>query len=134
MTAAPVPYLPAIVLSCFLLAACSSEAEPPPTLHGALAQNQSNLSDAQHAAVNNAARQMAEDSAAPVHGLRSRTKPGKPGTHVCGYVTTPTNASTPIYVELRQAEGAVTAERGQIGATPANLAKVRFMCRHHGNW
>ncbi len=134
MKAASAPYSPAIVFSCFLLAACGSEAKPPPTLHGALAQNQNNLSDAQRNAVNNAARQMAEDPAAPVHGLRSRTKPGEPGTHVCGYVKTPANAGTPIYVELREVDGAVTAERGQIGATPANLAKVRFMCRHHGDW
>ena len=116
---------------CLLVAGCGSGGSPTAA---ALAKNQASVSTAQQAAVTDAARKMVEDPAATVHGLVARTKPGAPGVHVCGYVTKAANASTPLYVELQETDGTTTAERGQVGATPANLAKVRFMCRDHGEW
>ena len=105
----------------------------PATKNAATVQP-SSLSNVQQVAVTAAARQMIDDPAATVYGLKARSSSGAPGIHVCGYVRRPAGASTPLYVELRETEGATTAERGQIGATPANLAKVRFMCRDHGDW
>jgi hypothetical protein len=123
-----------VVLCGWLLTACAWGANPPPTLTRALEAQRANLSDPQQIAVTAAAREMTGDPSAPVHSMTSRTSPGEPGIHVCGYVKTPGNDSTPLYVELREADGTVTAERGQIGASPATLAKVRFMCRQHGEW
>lgn len=117
-----------------LLAACSSGANPPPSSGNALVSQRSSLSDAEQAAVAAAAREMVGDAAAPVHGLSARVPPGQPGIHVCGYVKTPSNDSTALYVELREADGSIAAERGQVGSNPAALAKVRFMCRQHGDW
>lgn len=124
------PSLTAVAVCACILAGCSAGASPPPTLAGA----QSTLTDAQKVAVTAAARQMVGDPAAAVHGMKSRMISRQPGIHVCGYVKTPANGSTPLYVELRDMDGTLAAERGQIGATPANLAKVRFMCRQHGDW
>jgi len=84
-------------------------------------------------AVTVAARTMVKNERAQVHGLKSRKEAGS-GTHVCGYVRTASTAGTPIYVELRTKDAAIVAERGQVGATPENLAKVKFMCRNHGDW
>lgn len=119
---------------CLLVAGCGSGGSPTAAARSALANNQPGVSTTQQAAVAEAARKMVEDPAATVHGLVARTKPGAPGVHVCGYVTKAVNSSTPLYVELQETDGTTTAERGQVGATPANLAKVRFMCRDHGEW
>ncbi|MFY0614480.1 MAG: hypothetical protein JXQ99_23320 [Hyphomicrobiaceae bacterium] len=125
--------LAAVSFCALLLSACSG-GPTPPTLTGALPVQPSSLSLSQQATITAAAREMTGDQAAAVHGLKARTDNDKSVIHVCGYVKTPANASTPLYVELRETDGASTAERGQIGATPANLAKVRFMCRQHGDW
>ena len=85
-------------------------------------------------AVTAAARKMVNEPSAQVHGLKSRQKAGEAGLHVCGYVRTAKTDGLPMYVELREQNGTVNAERGQIGATPENLAKVKFMCREHGEW
>jgi hypothetical protein len=85
-------------------------------------------------AVTIAARQMVGNTAVQVHGLKSRRAPGEPGTHVCGYIKSAEHKDTPLYVELREKQGTFAAEHGQIGATPENLAKVKFMCRLHGDW
>ena len=85
-------------------------------------------------AVTVAARTIVNDPAAQVHGLKSHQKPSAPGLHVCGYVRSASLRDTPIYVELRPNGDSVTAERGQVGSTPENLAKVKFMCRDHGDW
>ncbi|MFT5507482.1 MAG: hypothetical protein ACI89J_000546 [Hyphomicrobiaceae bacterium] len=122
------------VLSASLVSACSWGANPPKTLTQVMATQQNNLSGAQNVSVTAAAREITGDAAASAYGLTSLKKPGEPGTHVCGYVKTTASKGIPLYVELREASEGIIAERGQIGATPANLAKVRFMCRAHKNW
>jgi hypothetical protein len=122
------------VLSAGFLSACSWGAKPPTTITQVMASQQNNLSEAQNVSVTAAAREITGDAAASVYGLTSLKKPGEPGTHVCGYVKTSAIKSAPLYVELREANEGIVAERGQIGANPANLAKVRFMCRAHKNW
>ena len=124
-------FLAAVLPVGLLVTGCGSSGSPTVA---ALTNNQTGVSAAQQAAVTDAARQMVADPAATVHGLVARTKPDAPGVHICGYVTKGAEGSTPLYVELQEAGGTTTAERGQVGATPANLAKVRFMCRDHGNW
>jgi hypothetical protein len=81
--------------------------------------------------VQDAARHMIGSREALVHGLSARISAGEEGLDVCGYVDTPSDSGLPLYVELREADGAVRAQRGQVGATPQKLAKVRFMCRRH---
>lgn len=128
---------PAVILTMvgsLSLGGCSWGANPPKTLTKALEAQDANLSEAQQTTVTAAAREITGDATASVHGLTSRKSSSEPGTHVCGYVKSAAHKSTPLYVELRQNEDAVVAERGQIGATPANLAKVNFMCRKHKNW
>ena len=122
------------MVSASLVSACSWGANPPKTITQVMASQQNNLSGPQNVSVTAAAREIAGDAAASVYGLTSLKKPGEPGTHVCGYVKTAGNAGIPLYIELREANGKVVAERGQIGASPANLAKVRFMCRSHKKW
>ena len=124
----------AIALSAGLLGACGGGPELPKTLTEVVAMNHDKLSEAQKASVTAAAREITGDGSASVYGLTLLKKPGAPGTHVCGYVKTAANSSTPLYIELQEAGEGVVAERGQIGATPANLAKVNFMCRSHKNW
>ena len=119
---------------CLLVAGCGSDGSPTAAALPVLAKSQASVSANQQEAVTEAARKMVKDPAATVHGLVARTKPGAPGVHVCGYVTKAAQASTPLYVELQESDGTATAERGQVGSTPANLAKVRFMCRDHGEW
>lgn len=118
------------LLGSLLLAACSTGSKAPSLTTSAIGS--SGLNAAQVAAVTEAARQMTRDPAAAAHGLRGRTE--GPAVHVCGYVNSNAGPDTPIYVELRESAGQVGAERGQTGATPTNLAKVRFMCRQHGDW
>ncbi len=89
------------------------------------------VGETERAVVQSAARQMTGAGDARVHGLSARISSGEEGLDVCGYVDTPSDNGLPLYVELRETEGTVTAQRGQIGATPAKLAKVRFMCREH---
>lgn len=81
--------------------------------------------------VQDAARHMTGSRDALVHGLSARISAGEEGLDVCGYVDTPSDRSLPLYVELRETEGTVKAQRGQVGGTPGKLAKVRFMCRRH---
>jgi hypothetical protein len=85
-------------------------------------------------AVRRAARQMTGETDARVHGLVARIAPGDEGLDICGWVDTAGDASVPLYVELREVDGRITAQRGQVGATPDKLAKVRFMCRGHEGW
>ena len=87
-------------------------------------------------AVRKAARQMTGGAGVRVHGLTARIAPGEEGLDICGWVDTAGEgrASLPLYVELREDDGRITAQRGQVGATPENLAKVRFMCREHEGW
>lgn len=120
----------AALLGGLILAACGTGTQPPPI--AASAVGPAALTAAQITAVTAAARQMTSDPTATAHGLRGRAN--GPSTHVCGYVNSTAGPDTPLYVELRDTEGKVTAERGQTGATSANLAKVRFMCRRHGDW
>ena len=89
------------------------------------------VGETERTVVQDAARRMTGETSARVHGLEMRIAPGEEGLDVCGYVDTPSDNSLPLYVELRERDGVVTAERGQIGATPEKLAKVRFMCRKH---
>ena len=81
--------------------------------------------------ITDAARQMTGEQKARVHGLSARIATGEEGLDVCGFVDTASDAGLPLYVELRESEGVVKAQRGQVGATPDKLAKVRFMCRKH---
>ena len=104
------------------------------TSDGAHAAPAGGLTQAQTDTVTAAARQMLADQTAEVHGLKSRAATTGAGFDVCGYVKPAGGQSTPLYVELRETAGVFTAERGQIGATEANLAKVRFQCRGHGDW
>lgn len=87
-------------------------------------------------AVRKAARQMTGGAGVHVHSLTARIAPGEEGLDICGWVDTAgaETASLPLYVELREDDGRITAQRGQVGATPENLAKVRFMCREHEGW
>ena len=127
--------IPTVIVPVFwMLSGCGPGSNLPPATPAAVAQEKSGLSGAEHAAVTDAARQMTADPAAGVHGLVGRRHPDAPAKHVCGYVTRAAHTSTPLYVELQEKDGAIIAERGQIGASPANLAKVRFMCRNHGDW
>jgi hypothetical protein len=92
------------------------------------------LSSDQVTTATEAARKMTGDATATVESLKARSNPGEPGTHICGYVNANGKTSTLLYIELRDTESGPAAERGQIGTTAANLAKVRFMCRNHGEW
>lgn len=85
-------------------------------------------------AVTVAARTMLNDDRAQVRGLKSRKDPANSSIHVCGYVTSAATGEKPIYVELRPKNATVHAERGQVATAPDKLAKVRFMCRGHGDW
>lgn len=134
--------LPAgLLIAAGLIAGCAAGGPSGPVAQGTgLSAAASGLSLAQIDIVTAAAREMVADPGAQVHGLKSRGSsggngaPGR-GLDVCGYVKTASQTNTPLYVELRDgADGGVTAARGQIGATPANLSKVRFMCRNHGDW
>ena len=89
------------------------------------------VGEAERNVVQSAAREMTGADDARVHGLSAKISSGEEGLDICGYVNTPSDDGLPLYVELREADGVVTAQRGQIGATPAKLAKVRFMCRKH---
>lgn len=85
-------------------------------------------------AVTAAAREITGDPTAQVHGLKARPAAKGRAMDICGYVRTTVGKSIPIYVELREQVGLITSERGQWGQTPENLAKVKFMCREHGDW
>lgn len=85
-------------------------------------------------AVTVAAREMTADASAQVHGLKSRPVIGQTALDVCGYATSAAGHSTPVYVRLRDEAGVIKAEQGQVGNTAQNLAKVKFMCRQHGDW
>ncbi len=62
---------------------------------------------------------------------------GKPGVHICGYVTFEDEggkrSEKRFYVELRRQEGSddYALHRGQLGTDAAKLSKVKFVCRHH---
>ena len=127
LTLKPMSMLSIALFACILLAGCATGGKK-------LGEAAAGLSLGQVDAVTSAARQMVGDTAAQVHGLKSRQSPDKPGVHVCGYVNSTNHKDTPLYVELLEKQGTFAAEHGQIGATPENLAKVKFMCRLHGDW
>jgi hypothetical protein len=127
LTLRPMSMLSIALFASIFLAGCAAGGKQ---LGGAVA----GLNLGQVDAVTIAARQMVGDTAARVHGLKSRHSPDKPSIHVCGYVKSANHKDTPLYVELREKQGAFAAEHGQIGATPENLVKVKFMCRQHGDW
>lgn len=124
-----------------LLAGCTANA-PSSLPYTATADNAAAITPAELAVVTEAARTMTGDPAADVHGLRQRPAqhPGHDadavpfGRDICGYAQTPSGKSVEMYVELRMVNGQLTAERGQIASSPANRAKVKFMCRKHGDW
>lgn len=121
------------LLGSVVLAGCAAGTVAPPLTTGAVGG--ARLSAPQVAAVTDAARQMTGDPAATAHGLRVRANADGPGVHVCGYVNSAAGGpDTPLFVELLDTDGKIAAARGQTGSTPANLAKVRFMCRRHGDW
>ena len=127
LTLKPMSMLSIALFACTLLAGCAAGSKK-------LGEAAAGLSLGQVDAVTIAARQMVGDTAAQVHGLKSHQSPDKPGVHVCGYVNSANHKDTPLHVELHEKQGAFAAEHGQIGATPENLAKVKFMCRLHGDW
>lgn len=119
-----------VVFAASLIGGCAATGNGDAAT-AALGGSKSPLTLQQIDAVTLAARQMVNDPSAVVHGLKSRPTADGGGLDVCGYVNTARQTSTPLYVELRDTAGAISAERGQIGGTPANLAKVLFMCRAH---
>ena len=123
-----------VLLSAFVLAGCAGANGPTIAATGTAPANAAALSPAQRDAVTVAARQMTGDQAAKVYGLKPKPNASEPGLDVCGYVRTAAYGESPLYIEVRDKDGAAHAKRGQIGATPANLSKVRFMCRGHGEW
>jgi len=119
------------LISIGLLAGCAGNGG---NLASSADAAKASLSLPQIDAVTVAARTMVSNQQAQVHGLTSRRGPAGAGLHVCGYVRSASHSDTPLYVELRENGAAFNAERGQVGSTPENLAKVKFMCRGHGEW
>lgn len=89
------------------------------------------IGDVERQVITDAARRMTGERDARVHGLSARIAAGEEGLDICGFVDTTNDEGLPLYVELRERDGVVEAQRGQVGATPGKLAKVRFMCRKH---
>ena len=123
-----------VLLAGLLLAGCTGANGPTIAAFAPASANTAALSSTEHDAVTVAARQMTGDQAAQVYALKPKPNASEPGVDVCGYVRTAQYGESPLYIEVRTKDGATRAKRGQIGATPANLAKVRFMCRGHGGW
>ncbi len=128
------------VMSPFWLLGCSGQTggvglSEPAASGGAQAIK---LTESQTSIVHDGVRKMiANPGTAQFKPAQAVTLQGKPGIHVCGYVSHKPQESSalaelPFYVELREENGQTLAHRGQVGLDEAKRAKVKFVCRHSG--
>ncbi len=128
------PRIVGVVAVLPFLVACAGGNRPAP--EAASSGQRLNLTPAQSQLIDSGVKQMVESQDARLSAVTATRHPGKPGVHVCGFVSKK-NASgkdgpdLPFYIELREADGKPVAERGQVGSDPSKLSKVNFVCRHN---
>lgn len=119
-----------------LVSACASGNRPATTNEEGI--QHVTLTPAQMQVIESGVRTMVErESGMKIGSVTATRQAGKPGVHVCGYVTPPATdgkpaPTMPFYIELQEKEGKPVAERGQVGSDPSRLGKVNFVCRHNG--
>ncbi len=126
--------LAAAIAATLSLAACAGGNRPAPGAEAGVQRVA--LTPAQSQLVENGVKQMVESQTAGLSAVTATRLPGKPGIHVCGFVSKSlpdgkSGPDQPFYVELREVDGKPETERGQVGSDPSKLSKVNFVCRHN---
>lgn len=119
-----------LAISLFaLLAGCAAN---NPTIQKIEGVGSITLTSEQEQVVEAGVKQMVENPATATFSAKTAIAiAGKPGIHVCGSVND-NGKELPYYLELREKDGKLDAERGQVGSDNAKKSKVIFMCRRNG--
>ena len=128
------PQMFGVVAILLFLVACASGNKPAPD--AASGGQRLSLTPAQSQLIDGGVKQMVESQNARLSAVTATRHPGKPGVHVCGFVSKKDASGKdgpdlPFYIELREADGKPVTERGQVGSDPSKLSKVNFVCRHN---
>ncbi|MGH1349533.1 MAG: hypothetical protein ACRBBN_01810 [Methyloligellaceae bacterium] len=115
-----------------LLTGCNARILPPSASVGK--KDAAKLSSGQEKAVKEGVQQVLASSV-KLGPYRVKKHPGEAGLHVCGHASTKSSSASeyPYYMELIEQSNPPALKRGQVGTDSASLAKVKFMCRRHGN-
>ncbi len=114
-----------------LMVGCNAHVLPTPSISK---KRGIQLTDKQELAVQDGVQQVLS-SKVSLGPYRVKKLADESGLHVCGHASKNNSSGHeyPYYMELFDETNPPTLKRGQVGTDSASLAKVKFMCRRHGN-